>query len=256
MSVEIYEVAALAMRYVLTGIALLIVLRAWRTTVRDSHRANKLRAWSPETGLAGEFVVLEGGQRAPEGTRYPVIREGMLGNSAKADIRVRHPSVRKRHLWFTMEENGLRVRCEHGATVLYRAARLKDDVLPDGAVIRVGQVRLLLVLTDAPRVAAAEAGEDVLRREWDDELFSVGGAPAPGEGGADGARAPQGAHRAAAAAKSEGRPAPRAREAAGRPRPAGRRGAKPAGKSGRAHKEEKRDEVLDSLFETDGGREK
>ena len=79
MSDGLYEILALAARYFFAGLFLLIVLRAWRVTVRDSRRARKLRRLSPQTGLSGELVVLEGGGRARRGMRYPVIREGTLG---------------------------------------------------------------------------------------------------------------------------------------------------------------------------------
>lgn len=175
MNEDLYELISLAMRYVFMGLMLVIVLRAWRTTAKDSARARKLRAWSPETGLAGELVVLSGGEKAPEGMRYPVIREGVMGSAKKADIRIRHSSVRQRHCYFTLEENGLRVRSDsRAARTLYSGARLRDEVLPDGAVFRVGDVKLLLVLNDASRaVNAARATGDVLSRKWDDELFDT-----------------------------------------------------------------------------------
>ena len=56
----LYEIFALAARYFFAGLFLLIVLRAWRVTVRDARRAGKLRRLSPQTGLSGELVVLEG----------------------------------------------------------------------------------------------------------------------------------------------------------------------------------------------------
>ena len=90
----LYEILALAARYFFAGLFLLIVLRAWRVTVRDARRARKLRRLSPQTGLSGELVVLEGEGRARRGMRYPVIREGTLGSARSADVRVRHPSVR------------------------------------------------------------------------------------------------------------------------------------------------------------------
>ena len=107
MSDGLYEILALAARYFFAGLFLLIVLRAWRVTVRDARRARKLRRLSPQTGLSGELVVLEGEGRARRGMRYPVIREGTLGSARSADVRVRHPSVRPRHARFELTEEGL-----------------------------------------------------------------------------------------------------------------------------------------------------
>ena len=63
MSQSLYELLALGARYVFAGLMLLIVLRAWRITLVDSRRAATLRRMSPQTGLSGELMVLEGDER-------------------------------------------------------------------------------------------------------------------------------------------------------------------------------------------------
>ena len=95
-SQEVYEIVALGARYLFALLMVVIVARAWRITVIDSRRAQTLRRISPETGISGELVVLEGGDQARRGMKYPVIREGLIGSSRRADIRVRHRSVRRR----------------------------------------------------------------------------------------------------------------------------------------------------------------
>ena len=72
MSANAYEILALAVRYVFAFLMLLIVLRAWRITSVDSRRARKLRRLSPQTGIIGEMLVMDGGERAKPGMRYPV----------------------------------------------------------------------------------------------------------------------------------------------------------------------------------------
>ena len=57
MSSELYAILAMAARYWFIALILLIALRAWRMTVKDSRRAKLLRDWSPETGCVGQFVV-------------------------------------------------------------------------------------------------------------------------------------------------------------------------------------------------------
>ena len=79
MSEGLYELVALGARYVFAALMVLIVLRAWRITIIDSRRAGVLRRLSPQTGLSGELLVLEGDGKACRGMRYPVIREGMIG---------------------------------------------------------------------------------------------------------------------------------------------------------------------------------
>lgn len=166
MSTDAFELAALTARYVFAGLMLLIVLRAARLTAVDSRRAAKLRRLSPMTGLSGELVVLEGDGNARRGMRYPVIREGMIGSSRRADIRIRHGSVRRRHAYFQLTAQGLRVRDHAGARLYDRHGEpARELLLGDGGEFVLGRIRLLLVLSDA--VAAPE--------DEDNDLFEAGG---------------------------------------------------------------------------------
>ena len=161
MSDGLYEILALAARYFFAALFLLIVLRAWRVTVRDSRRASKLRRWSPQTGLSGELVVLEGEGRARRGMRYPVIREGTLGSARSADVRVRHPSVRPRHARFELTEEGLSLTAAPGAKLLDgEGERARKLLLRDGDCFTAGSVTLTLVLIDAAGRAGDYAGQE------------------------------------------------------------------------------------------------
>ena len=157
----LYEIFALAARYFFAGLFLLIVLRAWRVTVRDARRARKLRRLSPQTGLSGELVVLEGEGRARRGMRYPVIREGTLGSARSADVRVRHPSVRPRHARFELTEEGLSLTAVSGAKLLDgEGERARKLLLRDGDCFTAGSVTLTLVLIDAAGRAGDYAGQE------------------------------------------------------------------------------------------------
>ncbi len=149
MSQNTYELIALAMRYFFAGMMLLIVLRAGRGALIDSRRAARLRKLSPMAGVVGELVVIEGDGKIRRGMRYPVIREGLIGSSRRADLSIRHPSVRRRHAYFQLTENGLRVRGHAGAK-LYVAKHtpVREILLGDGGSFAVGKIRLLLVLGD------------------------------------------------------------------------------------------------------------
>ncbi len=150
MSGEMYELVALGMRYFFAAIIVLIVARAWKLSVVDSRRAKELRRLAPETGLCGEFLVVTGdGRRAREGMRYPVIREGLVGSSRKADVRVKSPSVRRAHAFFDRTDSGLRVRAQGRARMYDGAGALRREaVLGDGDRVTFGKVELMLVLTD------------------------------------------------------------------------------------------------------------
>ena len=150
LSESLYEIVALGARYVFAGLMVLIVLRAWRITLVDSRRANVLRRLSPQTGLSGELLVLEGDEKARRGMRYPVTREGMIGTSRRSDIRIRHSSIRRRHAWFQLRSEGLVLRARPAALMAdahgQRASRL---LLADGDTFFLGKVRLMLVLSQS-----------------------------------------------------------------------------------------------------------
>lgn len=170
MSSDAYELVALTARYVFAGLMLLIVLRAARLTAVDSRRAAKLRRLSPMTGVSGELVVLEGDGNARRGMRYPVIREGMIGSSRRADVRIRHSSVRRRHAYFQLTERGLKLRDHAGARLRSASGEpVRELLLGDGGEFAVGRIRLLLVLNDAT------AAQSARREGAEDELFAAGG---------------------------------------------------------------------------------
>lgn len=167
MTGSMYELAALAMRYFFAGLMVVIVARAWKITVVDNHRASRLRRFSPETGICGSLVVIDGDERAKVGQEHTLIREGLIGSSRKADVRLRSRSVRRSHAYFEMTEKGLRVRSWRGAKLLNGMGDLKREMtLGDGDQLTVGGIRLMVILTDGAR---SEAGES-------DRIFDVAGA--------------------------------------------------------------------------------
>ena len=166
MSRSLYELVALGARYVFAGLMALIVLRAWRITLIDSRRAAALRRMSPQTGLSGELVVIAGDGKARRGMKYPVIREGMIGSARRADIRIRHASIRRMHAWFQLTGDGLRVQARTGAAMRDAGGRpVRAITLADGGEFTLGQVRLLLVLAAAPEPAEFSRPERHEHRE-------------------------------------------------------------------------------------------
>ena len=163
MSANAYEILALAMRYVFAFLMLLIVLRAWHITSIDSRRARKLRRLSPQTGIIGEMLVMDGGERAKPGMRYPVTLEGSIGSAKTADIRVRHSSVRRRHAYYLMTDDGLFVRGHASARIRRDHGKPERElILRDGETLQLGRVSLLLVLSGADS-APEEIHRTVLR---------------------------------------------------------------------------------------------
>lgn len=172
MSQNLYEIVAIGARYLFAALMVLIVARAWRITVVDSRRANTLRRISPETGISGELIVMAGDEKARRGMRYPVIREGMIGTSRRADIRIRHSSVRRRHAYFQLTEEGLELRAHANAPLRDRRGRaVREVTLRDGDTVGVGRVRLMLVLAEAPAAGRVPARRPRDGRVWDDARY-------------------------------------------------------------------------------------
>ena len=187
MSHELYEVIAQCARYFFVLAMLVITWRAIRGLLVDSRRASRLRRLLPLTGQCGELLVLRGGERAKEGMRYPVIREGVIGSSRRADVRIRHSSVRRVHAYFQLTAQGVFVRT-HAGSKIRGETRLpvKEIWLKDNSVFWIGNVELKLILSlpdsavisttghgkhaDAQRFERSEEKE---LRETEDKLFGV-----------------------------------------------------------------------------------
>lgn len=159
MNANAYDLLALCMRYVFAAVMVLILLRAWKITAVDWQRSHRLRRLSPETGIVGEFLVVDGHERSRDGMRYPVTLEGTIGSGRGCDIRLRSNSLRKRHAIFQMTEDGLFIRGHAGGRLRDGFGRpAKELTLHDGDYITIGSVRLMLILSDTenPREARAE----------------------------------------------------------------------------------------------------
>lgn len=168
MNTSAYELLAMGMRYVFAGLMVLIVLRALRGALTDSRRATRLRRLSPETGIIGEMLVVDGSERARPGMRYPLTLEGTIGSSPSADIRVRHSSIRARHAIYQMTARGLYVRGHASARIRRnRDPWASEILLQDGDILRIGGVRLMLVLTE-PGDLPEELERRIHRRDLPD----------------------------------------------------------------------------------------
>lgn len=163
MSSNLYELISLGARYLFAAIMVVIVIRAWKITIVDSRRANHLRRLSPETGVCGEFLVLSGSGRVRDGMRFPVIREGMIGSSRKADIRLRCPGIHRTHAFFELTESGLRIRTRGGSHMYNaRGESKKDIILVDGSRVTFAQTEFMLILTVAVNGEAAPEERDTI----------------------------------------------------------------------------------------------
>ena len=167
-----YTLLSMGMRYWFAAIAAIIVLRAWRVTVRDTRRARVLRAWAPDTGAIGEIIVLSGGNGVRKGSRIPVPKEGLLGSSRRNDVRLRHKDVRRYHAHIELRENGVLAETLGKAEIWLGGRTGNKLLLRDGDLFSIGSLSLRLVLYSP--------GEDneVDLDVAEDELFSPAGLAA------------------------------------------------------------------------------
>ena len=148
-SSEIYEVLALAARYVFALLGVLIVLRSFAWLL-SSHREKKDRLRRlPDAGMIGEMVVLSGSADLPENTALPVPREGVLGFVRSCDITVPCAGVKRRHLDFVWQDDaGLLVHPRSGCDALVDGQELNVRsgvcAMRHGSFLQIGSALLRL----------------------------------------------------------------------------------------------------------------
>lgn len=146
---DIYELIALIARYWFAVVIVLFVIRAWRITIVDNRRAKVLRSFAASTGQLGELMVVRGAGRIRRGMRYPILQEGLLGASGKADIRIRNSAVKKRHAHFKITPEGLLLTSIAGAPLSFSDGNAGRRLLAtDGDTLVFGEIHLLVVLFD------------------------------------------------------------------------------------------------------------
>lgn len=146
------QVLSLLFGYVSAAIILLIVLLALRKYASDRALWRRVRRELPQAGAVGQLVVLDGGRRLRLGEEISVPYEGTMGASHSCDVCIPARKVHMRSAFFWMENDGLHM------VALHRDGFLADDVpvepgdeaiLGDGAVLTVGELRLVLRLRGA-----------------------------------------------------------------------------------------------------------
>ena len=148
-----YQVLSKLFGYLAAAAAVAVVLLALRSYVGERRRYRRVRKGLPGSGAAGVLRVLSAGsRRLPPGEELPVPYEGTLGSAHSCDVCIPHRRVHMRSAFFWMERDGLHM------VALHRDGFCVDDVpvepgdeaiLGDGAVLTVGELRLVLRLRGA-----------------------------------------------------------------------------------------------------------
>ena len=148
-----YQVISKVFGYLAAAGAVVCVLMALRGYVSERRRYRRVRRSLPDRGAAGMLRVLSAGsRRLLPGEELPVPYEGTLGSAHSCDVCIPQRRVHMRSAFFWMERDGLHM------VALHRDGFCVDDVpvepgdeaiLCDGAVLTVGELRLVLRLRGA-----------------------------------------------------------------------------------------------------------
>ena len=162
-----YQVVSIAFGYLSAAMIVLIVLLSARKYVMDRALWRRVRRNLPQAGSIGVFKVLSGGgRRLAAGEEIRVPYEGTMGSSHSCDVCIPVRKVHMRSAFFWMEKDGLHM------AALHRDGFLVDDVpvepgdeavLRDGAVLRVGDAKMVLQLYGG-KYARASADEPYVTR--------------------------------------------------------------------------------------------
>ena len=131
MAYDVYQSAALILRYGFTAAGAFIAGRAMYMAVRDGRRARSLRADARETGAVGILLVTYAKGRMQ---RVPIGREGVAGSGRVCDARIGMAGLEKRHFFYEFVDGNLSITSLAGALL-----RKMDGQPFSSAVLRPGQ---------------------------------------------------------------------------------------------------------------------
>ena len=170
MSQAWYQVLSICFGYLSAAMIMLIVLLSARQYLSDRALLRRVRRNLPQAGAFGCLQVLSGGRRLSAGEELAVPYEGTMGSSHSCDVCIPVRKVHMRSAFFWVEEDELHM------AALHRDGFLVDDVpvepgdeavLRDGAVLRVGEAKMVLrvyhhkhmhAIFDGPYVTSARRG--------------------------------------------------------------------------------------------------
>lgn len=182
-----YQVLSLLFGYAGAAAAVICTLLALHAWLTERSRFRRVRRSMPGSGAAGMLRVLSAGsRRLPPGEELRVPYEGTLGSAHSCDVCIPHRHVHMRSAFFWMERDGLHM------VALHRDGFCVDDVpvepgdeavLGDGAVLTVGELRLVLRLRGAGTLAEPMNGPYVTTARRSKAQKGRGdGLGAPGRG--------------------------------------------------------------------------
>lgn len=167
MAYDVYQSAALVLRYAFAGAGLFIAGRCAYMCVRDGKQARFLRTQAGETGAVAKLSVLTHGS-APVVKRLN--REGVVGSGRGSDVRVPRAGLEKRHFSYELVNGQLRVASVGGADLFdgdQKPARTLS--VPPGGCFYAGDAKLEYRLIRQ----SAEPVSSAAKRAYGDRLRTL-----------------------------------------------------------------------------------
>lgn len=131
MAYDVYQSAALILRYGFTAAGAFIAGRVFYMTVRDGRRARSIRSGARETGAVGVLLVTPANGRT---RRVTIGREGVAGAGRMCDARIPQSGLEKRHFSYEFVNGSLHVTALNGAEI-----RRTDGIAVSSVTLRPGQ---------------------------------------------------------------------------------------------------------------------
>lgn len=153
--------------YLSAAIIALIVLLAFRKYTKDRALWRRVKKNLPQAGAAGRLIVLSAGsRRLPAGTELRVPFEGTLGGSMSCDVCVPYKRVHMRSAFFWVEGGELHLVPLHKDGFLADETPIEpgdEAVMRDGAILRVGELKLVLRMYERDAIGDGAAEPYVTR---------------------------------------------------------------------------------------------
>ena len=144
MAYDLYQSAALILRYAFSAAGAYIAGRAAYMTFKDAGRAAYLRSRSERAGAVCELLLKD---KRGDVRKYLLPREGCAGAGRACDVRIASAGLSRRHFYFEMVSGELRLTALNGAFMgLERENPLNSFGVAPGGYFYAGDARFRYVV--------------------------------------------------------------------------------------------------------------
>ncbi|MBQ3078805.1 MAG: hypothetical protein IJC48_02235 [Clostridia bacterium] len=144
MAVDLFQSAALMLRYGFAAAGALIAGRALYMTIRDGGRASSIRAQARETGVIANLIVkFHGG----EIKKYTLNVEGMVGAGRVCDVRIARAGLDRRHFFYEIVNGNMKITAiGHSRIRIDDTQELRETIVRPGREFIAGDAVIRFVV--------------------------------------------------------------------------------------------------------------